>query len=250
MDAFVEALSAYERRVAEDATRRIEFIRDIVARAGASGAVVGISGGLDSAVVAALLVRALGTSRTVGLWMPIASSAMHAEHARLLASTLDLKLLEIDLGAAFEAFAAAMSPHAPLDELSLGNTKARLRMTALYALANAEGLLVSDTTNRSEAYVGYVTKGGDAVADFNPLASLTKSEVRILGAYLGVPQAIVHKPPSADLWPGQTDEAELGVTYEALDRYLLTGEASPEVRARIERLHEASRHKREAMPAI
>ncbi|WP_245637605.1 NAD(+) synthase [Hydrogenibacillus schlegelii] len=250
MDRFRRALEAYRRRVADDAARRAAFIRERVAAAGARGAIVGLSGGLDSAAVAGLLARALGPEGAWGMWIGIESTPAYRERARAVADAFGLRWLDVDLSAALAAFSEALRPVVTLDRRAAGNTKARLRMAALYAVANAEGLLVADTTNRSEAYVGYVTKGGDAVADFNPLLTLTKSEVRILAEHLGVPPAVLAAAPSADLWPGQTDEAELGFGYEALDRFLLTGEGDEAVIRRIRALHAASRHKREPMPFI
>ncbi|PTQ52041.1 MAG: NAD synthetase [Brockia lithotrophica] len=243
-------LEAYRARVAEDAARRVEWIRELVDKSGARGVVLGLSGGLDSAVVAALVRQAVGKERLACLVLPIESPPESLAHARLVAEALDLNVREVDLGPAFAAFRSACEPVLTWDERSAGNLKARLRMAALYAYANAHGCLVAGTSNRSELYVGYSTKGGDAVADFFPIASLTKSEVRVLAEHLGIPPDILQKPPSADLWPGQTDEGELGLTYAELDRYLLTGEAPPGVRERIEALHRASEHKRELPPSL
>lgn len=250
MDRFSAYLRAFEERVEEEIARRVSFIRRIVRESCAEGVVVGISGGLDSAVTAALCVRALGSERVVGIWMPAYSQAVHAEDARALAEAIGLNLWTVDLGAAFDRLMEVIQQVQPLSDLAKGNTKARLRMTTLYAVANERRYLVADTCNRSELYVGYMTKGGDAVADFNPLASLTKHEVRRMGVALGVPDSILNKPPSADLWAGQTDEQEMGFTYEDLDRYLITGEGDPNVTERIETLHQRSAHKRKPMPMI
>lgn len=123
-------------------------------------------------------------------------------------------------------------------------------MTTLYAIANQKGYLVADTCNASEIYVGYMTKGGDGLADFNAIATLTKTQIRILAEYLGIPESIRKKPPTADLWADQTDEGEMGFTYEDLDRYIITGEADPRVKERIDTLHRISEHKRSLMPGI
>ena len=135
------------------------------------------------------------------------------------------------------------------DRLAAANLKPRLRMTTLYAFANHLDYRVLGTDNRSELAVGYFTKYGDGGADLLPLGSLVKGEVRDLARHLGVPERIVAKPPSAGLWAGQTDEAEMGLTYEQLDAYLLTGAAPPAVKARVDALHAASAHKR-ALPRI
>lgn len=250
MDKFQEHLANYQIHVKEDVEKRVAFIREQIDGPGLGGAVVGISGGIDSAVTAALCVRALGKERVIGVWLPAYSQDVHAEDARSLAEAIGLNLVTVDVGAAYNALIPVIESVLPLDAKSKGNTKARLRMTSLYAIANQKGYLVVDTCNRSEIYVGYMTKGGDGLADTNPVASLTKHEVRILAAELGVPESIITKAPSADLWEGQTDEHEMGFTYEDLDRLLLTGETRAEAKERIEYLHRISEHKRNPMPEI
>lgn len=250
MDKFEEYLREYEKQVKNDLEKRISFIREQIDGAGLGGAIVGISGGIDSAVTAALCVRALGSERVIGVWMPAYSQEVHAIDSKKLAEAIGLQLYTVDLSKAFDAAVAEISQVLPLDDKTKGNTKARLRMTTLYAIANQKGYLVVDTCNRSEIYVGYMTKGGDGLADINPVASLTKHEIRILARELGVPESIQTKPPSADLWAGQTDEQEMGFTYEQLDRYLITGETTPQAKERIEHLHRISEHKRRAMPEI
>lgn len=248
MDRFRAYLHMFAERVEEEIAKRVSFIQSTVRDSGAGGVVVGISGGIDSAVSAALCVRALGPERVIGIWMPISSQAVHEADARALAEAIGLNLWTVDLAPAFDQIVAAIETQQPLSDGSKGNTKARLRMTTLYAVANERGWLVADTCNRSEIYVGYMTKGGDGLADFNPLASLTKHEVRLLAKALGVPDSIIQKPPSADLWVGQTDEQEMGFTYEQLDRYLITGEGDSCVIERIEDMHRRSAHKRQLMP--
>lgn len=250
MDRFEEHLVQYQAQVKEDLEKRLAFIRQQVDGPGLGGVVVGISGGIDSAVTAALCVRALGSERVIGVWMPAYSLPVHEEDSRKLAEAIQLQLVTVDIGPAYDALLPAIEAVQPLDEKTKGNTKARLRMTTLYGIANQKGYLVADTCNRSEIYVGYMTKGGDGLADFNPVASLTKHEMRILARELGVPESIITKAPSADLWEGQTDEQEMGFTYEDLDRLLITGQTRPEVRERIEYLHKISEHKRKLMPGI
>lgn len=250
MDKFQEHLANYQIHVKDDVEKRIAFIREQIDGPGLGGAVVGISGGIDSAVTAALCVRALGKERVIGVWLPAYSQDVHADDAKRLADAIGLQLVTVDVGAAFDAIVPAIENVLTLDAKTRGNTKARLRMTALYAIANQKGYLVVDTCNRSEIYVGYMTKGGDGLADINPVASLTKHEMRILAAELGVPAPIITKAPSADLWEGQTDEQEMGFTYEDLDRLLITGETRPEAKERIEYLHRISEHKRRGMPEI
>jgi len=250
VDKFQEHLANYQAQIKEDVEKRLAFIREQIDGPGLNGVVVGISGGIDSAVTAALCVRALGRERVTGVWMPAYSLPVHEADAKQLAEAIGLNLVTVDVGAAFDALVPAIQSVLPLDDKTKGNTKARLRMTVLYAIANQKGCLVADTCNRSEVYVGYMTKGGDGLADFNPVASLTKHEMRILAKELGVPDSIITKAPSADLWEGQTDEQEMGFTYEDLDRLLITGETRPEALERIEYLHRISEHKRNLMPGI
>ncbi|KZE46996.1 NAD(+) synthetase [Brevibacillus parabrevis] len=250
MDKFQEHLANYQMHVNDDIEKRVAFIREQIDGNGLGGVVVGISGGIDSAVTAALCVRALGRERVVGIWLPAYSQNVHAEDSQRLAEAIGMNLHTVDVGAAYDALVPAIEGVLALDDKTKGNTKARLRMTVLYAVANQKGYLVADTCNRSEIHVGYMTKGGDGLADFNPVASLTKHEMRILAAALGVPEAIITKAPSADLWEGQTDEQEMGFTYEDLDRLLITGETRAEAKERIDYLHRISEHKRNLMPGI
>ncbi|OEG00223.1 NAD(+) synthase [Vulcanibacillus modesticaldus] len=250
MDKFEEILHSYQENIEEDVKKRVEFIRNYVKDANAKGVVVGISGGIDSAVTAALAIIAMGKENVIGVWMPAYSDPIHERDAKALASAIDLNLVTVDLGSTFNNLAKEIEEIVSLNDLAKGNTKARLRMTTLYAIASVKGYLVSDTCNYSEIYVGYMTKGGDGLADFNPVGSLTKHQIRLLAKHLNIPKEIIEKAPSADLWAGQTDEQEMGFTYEDLDRYLLTGEGNKEVIEKIERLHRISEHKRVLMPTI
>ena len=250
MDKFAQALGEYEDYVARDCQQRQDFIANYVAEAEAAGVVIGISGGIDSAVAATLAARALGPERVTGLWLPVFSDNRHHEDAVLLAESIGIELETLDLGEGYATLLEEFSKLGELDELVRGNIKARLRMTALYTYAGLRRYLVSDTCNYSELYIGYMTKGGDGLADYNPLATLTKHQLRILAKFLEVPERLINKTPSADLWEGQTDEGEMGFSYQELDRYLLTGEGDPRVIKRIEYLHAISEHKRTLMPSI
>ena len=223
-----------------------------VAKTGMTGTVVGISGGLDSAVVAALCRRAVG-DRAHGLILPCHSEPTDLADALAVARHIGIQTITVDLAGAYDALLDVLPGcEAPDEEavtpaaarLARANLKPRLRMSALYYLANRRRLLVVGTSNRSEIHVGYATKHGDAGVDLQPLAKLLKREVRALAAHLAIPPRIIDRPPSAGLWPGQTDEAELGLTYAELDEYLASGEGRPEAVARIDRLHQASKHKR------
>ncbi len=196
-----------------------EFIRRHVEAAGAKGIVVGISGGLDSAVVADLAVRALGKKGVVPVLMPAPDSDPQDEKdGRALCKHLGLKPLERPIGTILDGIEASLGkwPSAA----ARGNAKARSRMMVLYAEAQARGFLVCGTGNKSEVLTGYFTKHGDGGVDLQPIGDLYKTQVRELARFLKLPKRLIEKPPSAGLWPGQTDEGEMGVSYEDLDAVL------------------------------
>lgn len=194
------------------------FVADTVAAAGAAGVVVGLSGGIDSAVAAALAARGLGAGRVLGIFLPYATSAPTSlADARAVAEQLGLRTELHDITPLVDAWRQRF-PDA--DRLRLGNVMARVRMLHLFDLSRRDGLLVLGTGNRSEALLGYTTLHGDAACGLNPLGLLYKTEVRALAEWLQLPAAVRQKPPSADLWVGQADEDELGFTYEEADRLL------------------------------
>ena len=223
------------------------WLRERAAEAGAVGIAVGLSGGIDSAVVAALARRAFGRDMAA-LVMPCHSDPSDEADARLVADALDIPCERVDLTAAYDALVLELRKIGVLQGPALSNLKARLRMASLYAVAQARSLLVCGTSNRAEIATGYFTKFGDSAADLLPLADLLKGEVRAVAAHLGVPQRIIRKAPTAGFWAGQTDEGEMGLTYDELDRYLATGDAEPEVRERIEARRRNSEHKRRPVP--
>jgi NAD+ synthase len=236
----------------EELSRHLtDWIAAEVEAAGGAGVVYGLSGGIDSAVVAALAKRAF-PHHTLGVIMPCHSDPADAEDAHVVAHHFDIPATTVDLGPVYDLLLetlSASSSDLPENRLATANLKPRLRMTTLYAFANELDYRVLGTGNRSEIAVGYFTKFGDGGADFLPLGSLVKGEVRDLARHLGVPERIITKPPSAGLWADQTDEAEMGLTYEELDAYVLTSEASPAVKAKVDAMHAASEHKR-ALPRI
>ena len=224
---------------------RVAFIRDLVATSGVKGIVFGNSGGKDSALVGILCKAACDD--TVGVIMPCASQrnfGSDKEDGDALAEQFGIETRLVDLTPAREAAAAAIGAAAEINDMSLANIAPRLRMITLYTIAGSEGRLVAGTGNRSEAYMGYFTKWGDGAYDFNPIADLTATEVIEFLDFLDAPLSIRTKAPSAGLYEGQTDEQEMGVTYAAIDRYILTGEAAPEDKAIIDRFHAKSEHKR------
>jgi len=213
------------------------------------GAAVGLSGGLDSAVVAALARRAF-PHHALGVLMSCHSDQQDTEDALLVAHHFGVATATVDLGAVFDLLLEQLgrcSADLSDDRLAAANIKPRLRMTTLYAFANHLGYRVLGTGNRSELEVGYFTKYGDGGVDLLPLGALTKSQVRALAEFLKVPRRIIDKPPAAGLWSGQTDEGEMGVTYEELDAYLMgaAGDSHPI----IDIMHQTSQHKRE-LPKI
>ncbi len=195
-----------------------DFIKSTVNNAGFSKVVLGVSGGVDSSLSAFLSVRALGEKNVLALWMPYKSSSPESlEHAKLVIEQLRVPSLTIDISEAVDAVLVNF-PDASL--VRRGNVMARIRMINIYDQSAAFPGLVVGTGNKTESLLGYSTLHGDGAFDFNPLADLYKAQVRQLAAEISVPQSIIEKPPSADLWVGQTDEEELGFTYDEMDRLL------------------------------
>jgi len=228
------------------AEKLVLWIRDKVLGAGCEGVVVGMSGGLDSSVLAVLCHRAFPRSM-LGLIMPCHSSQEDVEHAQAVASQFSIPTKTLVLDPVFDTLLRTLSGDKgdpTITRLAEGNLKARLRMLALYYFANQLRYMVAGSSNRSELSVGYFTKYGDGGVDIMPLGNLVKGQVRQLANFLNIPRPIIEKPPSAGLWQGQTDEAELGLSYEELDRYLVTGDAPDELREKIESMIAASNHKR------
>jgi len=233
------------RDYAVEYEKRVAFIRNLLQKSGAKGIVFGNSGGKDSALVGILCKAAC--DNTVGILMPCESKrnfGMDLDDGNEVARQFRIETRMVDLTEQKKAAVAALSAVTTLNNAALVNINPRLRMMTVYAIAAAEGRLVAGTGNRSEAYMGYFTKWGDGAYDFNPIADLTVTEIYEFLRYLHAPKAILEKAPSAGLFEGQTDEQEMGVTYAAIDRYLLTGEASEQDRAVIERFHARSEHKR------
>jgi len=230
----------------ELADRLVSWIRDTVLAAGCKGVVVGMSGGLDSSVAAVLCYRAFPQSM-LGVIMPCYSSREDEEHAQAVASKFSIPTRTVSLDTVFDTLLKALPSgrvKPGIKRLAKANLKARLRMLTLYYFANQLSYMVVGASNKSELSVGYFTKYGDGGVDILPLGGLVKGQVRELAVFLGIPQEIIDKPPSAGLWQGQTDEGELGLSYQELDRYLVTGEAANEVKRKIEAMMAASDHKR------
>lgn len=234
----------------------VEWLQEKVKEAGMNGAIVGVSGGIDSAVVAHLIKRAF-PENSLGLIMPVKSNPKDREDALKVIESCDLHYHEIDLTEThhvmFNEIQAKLEAKNEWnqDKARLGdaNTRARLRMTTLYAVANNYGYLVVGTDNAAEWHTGYFTKYGDGGVDLVPLVHFTKGEVRELAVALGVPDEIIYKAPSAGLWEGQTDEKEMGTTYDMIDKYLKGDEVPEQDQKIIDRLHKISEHKRQLAAA-
>lgn len=243
--------------------RIIDFIRDMTDKAGVSGAVIGISGGIDSALAATLAVKALGKDRVLGIHMPESSltPAVDSEDARTLADWLGIEYHIIDISGIISAFMAAVPESGSADRLTRGNLKARTRMSLLYFHANQLNRMVIGTGNRTEILLGYYTKYGDGGVDLEPIGGLYKTEVWELSRRLGIPEPLITKKPSAGLWAGQTDEADLGISYVKVDEVLRmleegaeprnilnkTGVSAEQLNSVTQRI-EINEHKRKAPP--
>ena len=213
-------------------------------------AVLGISGGKDSSVVAALCVEALGKDRVVGVLMPNGEQ-FDIQVSRDLVEFLGIRSVVINIHDAFEGMMGQLKDC--MDEISpqsVQNLPPRLRMAAVYAVSQSVNGRVANTCNLSEDWVGYSTRYGDSVGDFSPLSRLTVQEVKAVGRALGLPDKFVEKTPIDGLC-GKTDEDNLGFTYAALDRYIRSGEIDSEAdKARIDRLHRINQFKLELMPCF
>lgn len=228
----------------------VTWLRDKVTSAGAKGCVLGLSGGIDSAVVAALAQRAF-PNNTLAVILPVESSQEDVDDAWLVAKALGLNAIEINLDAVFRSLATTLeagSADLAVDNLAVANIKPRLRMISLYYQAARHNYLVTGTGNKSEIVTGFFTKYGDGGVDIEPIGELVKAQVFDLARHLGIPDSIIEKQPTAGLWPGQTDEQELGFSYRQLDEYILTGTTDSHVVERIKTVIQRARHKQELPP--
>ncbi len=224
----------------------VQWIRDFFEKNGKGcNAVVGISGGKDSSIVAALCVEALGRDRVIGVLMPCGEQA-DIDMAKLLVEHLGIKHYIVNIKDAVEGLKASLPFE--LSKQSSTNMPARIRMTTLYAVAQSHNGRVANTCNLSEDWVGYSTRYGDAAGDFSPCSHITVQEMKQIGRLLGLPDELVDKVPIDGL-SGKTDEDNLGFTYAELDRYIRTGEIDDaEKKKRIDRLHKMNLFKLEMMP--
>ena len=249
----------------EKASAKVEkYIKDYIEQSKTKGVVVGISGGIDSAVSTALAVRALGKERVLGFILPNAAlNPKYEKDARELAEQLGIEIKKIPIAEMIQAFKNSIDDELLENKLVIGNAMARSRMVLLYAYANYHNYLVLGTSNKTEILVGYITKYGDGGVDFEPCGGLYKTQIRALAKFLQIPEDIITKPPSAGLWDGQTDEGELGITYELLDKVLLRLEKNisrdeiakeleieVSVVQKVEKMVKKSEHKRHMPPVF
>ncbi len=225
-----------------------DWIKKQVREARAKGIVMGLSGGVDSSVVAALSKEAVGKNRVLGLFMPCHSDPGDLADAKLVARRLGIRTGRVDLSKIYDSLIKILPEG---NSLSRANLKPRLRMAVLYYFANSLNYLACGTGNKSELMAGYFTKHGDGATDILPIGGLLKREVRALAQELGIPKHIIAKPPTAGLWQGQTDEGEMGISYNELDDILARMEnkkkqvIAKEKISRVKKMIQRSAHKRQ-----
>ena len=241
-----------ERSISEKVDLTVAWLREQVELSKTKGILVGLSGGIDSAVVACLIKKAF-PDNSLGVILPCKSHSNDEKDAIALAESCGINYKVVELSAVHSALLNAVDQAMGIKEednhrLYDANLRARLRMTTLYGIANIENYLVAGTDNAPELYTGYFTKYGDGGVDILPIAHLLKSEVFQWAKHLGVPQQIIDRKPSAGLWEGQTDEEEMGTTYDCIDAFL-SGKKIPEDDEKIiERMHRITEHKRQMPP--
>ena len=224
------------------------FLKDYLKNSGCKAYVLGLSGGVDSSLVAALARQAVGKDKLYCYSIDIESNPKDVEDAKKVAKELDVNLEVINLTDTYHSYLKDLKGKDFL-RLSKSNLKVRMRMCALFAYAQEHSGLVLGTDNWDERYVGYFTKYGDGAADLLPIVHLTKQEVREAAKILGISEELYNRIPSAGLFEGQTDETEMGISYKELDSYLLGKEVSIDAKKRIEHLHKISEHKRAEIPS-
>lgn len=257
-------MKSYEENIEEHTNNLVNWLKNEFTKTGAKGAVVGMSGGIDCCVTARLLN--LADIPTTVVMMPYGNSMELSDdrrHAMVFINKFGINDSEINITQAVDELVrvanmgsyildksegSSKTIKVNLTKEAISNIKPRVRMTSLYTLGQSMGCLVVGTGNLSERMLGYFTKWGDGACDINPIGNLTKTQVRILAKHIGIPQEIIDKAPSANLFEGQTDEDELGMTYYDIDRYILTREGSNEVVERFNNINKRIQHKLNPIP--
>ncbi len=224
----------------------VEWLQLKVAEASGKGVVFGLSGGVDSAVVAGVCKQAFPET-SLGVIMPCNSNPIDEKHALLVAKSLNLRTKKVDLSETYNIFAKTLGIE-DVKDMAAANIKPRLRMTTLYYLAQRNNYLVLGCSNKSEFSIGYFTKYGDSGADLLPIASIVKRDIWKMAEHLNIPKEIIEKTPTAGLWEDQTDEEEMGFGYDVLDTFILEGTGPDEITGKIERMQRISEHKRKFPP--
>lgn len=215
-------LSELKLNASETSDKIARFIRHEVEKSGLNGALVSVSGGIDSAVTLALTVKALGSERVRALTLPERdiTPARDIADVMSIAKRLDVTCDAVEITPVMAVMRETLPLYDPADKVAFGNVKSRVRMTISYHYANSLGHMVIGSSNRTEWMTGYFTKYGDGGVDLMPLADLYKNQIRQLAVHLDISESIIEKAPSAGFWSGQTDEGELGVDYDTLDLIL------------------------------
>lgn len=246
------------------------WLREQLDNSNAQRFVIALSGGIDSALVCGLAARAVGADRVLAVLLPSSSDPDDEASARKVAQAFEVSTMKVDLTTTTESLKSVLPGSSEIAsilniqahvgtttvQLAEANIKPRLRMTALYYISNLCGGIVLGTGNKTEAMIGYFTKYGDGGVDLLPIVDLYKHEVRELARAIGVPESVIQRPPSAGLWQGQTDEGEIGLTYDELDHALLaisnnaTEGIKPAMLEKVQHMIAGSRHKRTPVPAF
>ena len=224
-----------------------KFLQEYLEQSHCKGYVLGLSGGVDSSLVAAIARKAVGKDKLHCYAIDVESNEADIEDAKQVAKELDLNLKVVNLTETYHSYLKSLKGEEFI-RLTKSNLKVRMRMVALFAYAQEQSSLVLGTDNMDERYVGYFTKYGDGAADLLPIVYLTKGEVREAAKLYGLSSVLANRTPSAGLFEGQTDETEMGVSYKDLDDFLLGKEINPKAKERIEYLHKISEHKRVDIP--
>lgn len=231
-----------------------EFLRETLNNAGASGYLMGISGGVDSALAATLCCKAVGASRVAGIFLPShVTPSEDTSDVAALAGFLSMKIETVPIGSVIDQYRTL--PGFLENPYLLGNLMARTRMTLLYYYANRSSSLVCGTSNRTEYLLGYCTKHGDNAADVQPIIHLLKTEIWELARFLGIPSSIITRAPSAGLWSGQTDEGELGLAYADIDAAIRSLDLNGwipknDIEEKVVSRNRSSRHKQGPVPCL